>query len=87
MLYTHCMSLPERIADLTRELPPEKQAEVLDFVEFLRTKRASSAVAQRGSLEALHTALQAAQEPPEDEPDWSPFDIEPAEMREVELDR
>jgi hypothetical protein len=85
--YTSCMSLPERIADLARQLSPEKQAEVLDFVEFLRARRASSAVAQHGSLEALHAALRASQDPPEDEPDWSPFDIEPAEMREVELDR
>jgi transcriptional regulator with XRE-family HTH domain len=45
------------------------------------------AVPQRGSLDALHAALQGSQEPPDDEPDWSPFDIEPAEMREPELDQ
>jgi hypothetical protein len=81
------MSLPERIADLARELPPEKQAEVLDFVEALRARRASLAPPLRGSLQALHAALQASPEPPDDEPDWSPFDVEPTEMREAELDR
>jgi hypothetical protein len=80
------MNLPERIADLTRQLSPEKQAEVLDFVEFLRSRRADPAP-HRGSLEALHAALRASGEPPNDEPDWSPFDIEPAEMRNVELDQ
>jgi len=81
------MSLPERIADLTRELPPEKQAEVLDFVEFLRSRRGSVTAPRRGSLEALHAALEVQGAPPDDEPEWSPFDIEPAEMRDVELDR
>ena len=28
------MNVPERIAQLSQALPPEKQAEVLDFVEF-----------------------------------------------------
>ncbi len=80
------MSLPERIAALTRQLSPEKQAEVLDFVEFLRARRASSVAPRRGSLEALEAALEAAEDPGDHEPDWSPFDIEPAEVREVELE-
>lgn len=79
------MTIPERIAELTSELPPEKQAEVLDFVEFLRTRRPAPAV-RRGSLAALHAAVSWEPPPEDDEPDWSPLDIEPAEFRDVELD-
>lgn len=75
------MGLPEHIADLTRELPPEKQAEVLDFVEFLRRKSAASAALSRGSLEALRAALGTSGTAADDEPEWSPFDIEPTERR------
>lgn len=80
------MGLPERIADLTRDLPPEKQAEVLDFVEFLRKKGSPSAVLTRGSLEALRAALRATEPPRDGEPEWSPFDVEPAQVGDVELD-
>lgn len=65
MVYPWSMSLPERIADLTRELPAPR----------------------RGSLEAIHAALEAQGPAPADEPDWSPLDIEPVEMGDVELDR
>ena len=34
------MNLIERITKLSRELPQEKQMEVLDFVEFLMARRA-----------------------------------------------
>ena len=80
------MTIPERIAELTRDLPSEKQAEVLDFVEFLRTRRPAVAV-RRGSLEALHAAV--SWDPPVDgdEPDWSPLDVEPAELGDVEADQ
>jgi hypothetical protein len=34
------MNLIDQITELSRELPPEKQIEVLDFVEFLRARQA-----------------------------------------------
>jgi hypothetical protein len=34
------MNMTEQIAKLSRELPPEKQTEVLDFVEFLVSRQA-----------------------------------------------
>ena len=80
------VTLPERIANLAQELPPEKQAEVLDFVEFLRTRRASSGAPMRGSLEALHGALDDASGAADDGPDWSPFDVEPADFGDSVLD-
>jgi hypothetical protein len=33
------MNVPEQIAKLTQVLPPEKQAEILDFVEFLVSRQ------------------------------------------------
>jgi hypothetical protein len=33
------MNVPEQIAKLTQVLPPEKQTEVLDFVEFLVSRQ------------------------------------------------
>lgn len=36
-------SIAEQVREATEALPPEKQAEVLDFVEFLRARSASSA--------------------------------------------
>lgn len=87
VVYTGDVTIPERIADLTRDLPPEKQAEVLDFVEFLRARRSPPAPVRRGSLEALREALQAAPSAGDGEPEWSPFDIEPTELGDVELDR
>ena len=74
---------PERIADLTRDLPPERQTEVLDFIEFLRARR-SAAPVRRGSLEELHAALSSAEPAGVDESEWSPFEIEPTVLRDVE---
>jgi len=34
-------SIASRVAEITAALPPEKQAEVLDFVEFLRARARS----------------------------------------------
>jgi hypothetical protein len=36
------MSIPDRVREATAALPTEKQAEVLDFVEFLRLRSAPS---------------------------------------------
>ena len=33
------MNVPEQIAQLSQALPPEKQAEILDFVEFLVSRQ------------------------------------------------
>ncbi|MGQ9629867.1 MAG: DUF2281 domain-containing protein [bacterium] len=35
------MTLSEKILNLSRQLPPEEQNEVLDFIEFLISKRRS----------------------------------------------
>ena len=40
-------TIAERVAQLTAALPPEKQAEVLDFVEFLRARAAPSGAPSR----------------------------------------
>jgi hypothetical protein len=78
MPYPARVTIPERIADLARDLPPEKQAEVLEFVEQLRSGRPPPA-ARRGSLDALHVVLKAAPVLDEIEPEWSPFKIEPVQ--------
>jgi TctA family transporter len=46
------MNLVEQIAKLSRELPEEKQEEVLDFVEFLTARHARKTwtVAERQSI-------------------------------------
>jgi hypothetical protein len=44
------MSIAERVREVTESLPVEKQAEVLDFVEFLRNRAARDA-AEREALE------------------------------------
>jgi hypothetical protein len=48
------MNLVEQIAKLSRELPEEKQAEVLDFVEFLTSRQARKAwtIGERQSIVA-----------------------------------
>ena len=33
-----CMTIEEQVLEKLRELPPEKQKEVLDFVDFLKEK-------------------------------------------------
>ena len=35
-------SIAQRVAELTEELPAEKQSEVLDFVELLRSREAAA---------------------------------------------
>ena len=63
------MDLAQQIAKLSRELPPEKQVEVPDFVEFLTSRQAHQswtaeerqrAVARTmGCLAATHTSSEA----------------------------
>jgi hypothetical protein len=63
------MNVPEQVARLCQALPPDKQAEVLDFVEFLvlRQSRPSWTVEQRrevvaktiGSLRDTRTSSEA----------------------------
>lgn len=53
------MGVPEKIAELAARLPPEKQAEVLDFVEYLTERSSRRPVVEPGwSDEAFrHLAL------------------------------
>ena len=44
------MTLLEQLEQQLKQLPPEKQNEVLDFVTFLRQRLASTQTAQRRSL-------------------------------------
>jgi len=63
------MNVPEQIAQLSQALPPEKQAEILDFVEFLVSRQLQTTwtVEQRreivaktmGCLGHTHTSSQA----------------------------
>jgi hypothetical protein len=63
------MNLPEQIAQLSQALPPEKQAEILDFVEFLVSrqpcttwtveKRREIVAKTMGCLRHTHTSSQA----------------------------
>ena len=63
------MNVPEQIAQLSQALPPEKQAEVLNFVEFLASRQPQTTwtVEQRqeivartmGCLRHTHTSSQA----------------------------
>jgi Protein of unknown function (DUF2281) len=43
MLESLTMSIADRVREMTETLPIEKQAEVLDFVEFIRTRSMKSA--------------------------------------------
>ena len=45
----------------------------------------STPAVRRGSLEALHAAVSWEPPPEDDEPDWSPVDIEPVDLRDVEV--
>jgi hypothetical protein len=80
------MSLPQRIAALTAQLPPEKQDEVLDFVEFLRLRAPNRTTLQPapGSIEAARSYAwhRATEVPDPAEPDWSPADIEALSLEE-----
>jgi hypothetical protein len=45
------MTIEEQVLEKLRDLPPEKQKEVLDFVDFLKEKNGSSKM--RNSLRGL----------------------------------
>ena len=47
------MSVEEAVVEKLRELPPERQREVLDFVEFLESKRQPQ---RKGEVSALALA-------------------------------
>lgn len=81
------MKVTERIAKLSQELPPEKQEEVLKFVEFLISRQAHKAwtmerrrtVAARtmGCLAGTHTsseafALRKKEEKTKEQRRWKP---------------
>jgi hypothetical protein len=63
------MNVPEQVAKLCQDLPPDKQEEVLDFVEFLVsrqlprswtvTKRQEVVASTMGSLSHTHTSSEA----------------------------
>ena len=63
------MNVPEQVSKLCQGLPPDKQEEVLDFVEFLASRqvRSSWTVEQRrevvartmGCLRQTHTSSEA----------------------------
>ncbi|MEE8586699.1 MAG: DUF2281 domain-containing protein [Acidobacteriota bacterium] len=79
--------VPERIVELSQKLPPEKQAEVLDFVSFLLSRQAPGGwtlerrrrVAARtlGSLSNVPTSSESfssrkAEEKAKEERRWKP---------------
>jgi hypothetical protein len=67
--------LAEQIYENTRELPPDEQREVLDFVRFLRARREkASQSASLDSLFAMHDEWMDEAEDPS-EPEWSPAEI------------
>ena len=63
------MNLPEQVAKLCEDLPPDKQEEVLNFVEFLVSrqlsvswtveKRQGTVANTMGSLSHTHTSSEA----------------------------
>jgi hypothetical protein len=71
------MNVPEQVAKLCQALPPDKQEEVLDFVEFLisRQMRISWTVEERqevvaatmGCLSHTHTSSEAFSRRKQDE--------------------
>ncbi len=58
------MSTADRIADELRQLPPEVQSEVLDFVEFLKHRRSRREEKQFSSF-SLTNAMRGISEEPE----------------------
>jgi len=54
------MSLPESISKHLSMLPPEKQAEVLDFVMFLEQRREGAGSGTIGDVEARRRRVTAA---------------------------
>jgi hypothetical protein len=58
------MNVAQSIAKATASLPPDRQQEVLDFVEFLKTRKSAPANLQHKPLTAaerkkLHPAVRA----------------------------
>ncbi len=75
------MTLAEQVYENLRELPPDEQREVLDFVQFLRTRREkASQTASLDALFAMHDAWMGEAEDP-NEPDWSPDEIPRLQVR------
>lgn len=67
------MSTMERIAEELKALPEEYQAEILDFVQFLKIKKAG-----REEKELKEVSLAMAMRGMEDEPDlYSAEDLKP----------
>ena len=81
------MNVTEQIAKLSQELPPKKQTEVLDFVEFLVSrqahttwtveKRRAAAAKTMGCLADTHTnsdalAARKQEEKAKEERRWKP---------------
>ncbi len=54
------MTVADSIARATSSLPPEKQQEVLDFVEFLTQRSSPPPQGQLPSMEAVKQALSAS---------------------------
>ena len=71
------MNVPEQVAKLCQSLPPDKQKEVLDFVEFLVSrqlpkswtleKRQEIVAATMGSLSHTRTSSEAFSQRKQDE--------------------
>jgi hypothetical protein len=71
------MNVPEQVAELCQNLPPDKQAEVLDFVEFLISrqwppawtveKRQEAVARTMGSLSQTRTSSEALARRKQDE--------------------
>lgn len=71
------MNVPEQVAKLCQGLPPEKQEEVLDFVEFLVSrqvlmswtleKRQEAVASTMGSLSHVRTSSEAFSRRKQDE--------------------
>jgi len=54
------MTVADSIAQATSSLPPEKQREVLDFVEFLAQRTAMPSQGQTPSIDSVKQALSAS---------------------------
>lgn len=71
------MNVPEQVAKLCQDLPPDKQEEVLDFVEFLTSRQSSESwtverrqevvVNTMGSLSHTRTSSKAFSQCKQDE--------------------
>ena len=57
------MSTADKIADELRQLPPEEQSEVLDFVEFLKHRKGRKQEKQFASFSLTNAMRGIAEEP------------------------